>query len=183
VKAATQFAATTVSEAKTNEKKPMQKIKPLAISAVLVFTGCASFQDQTSSAEPHGIVVVADQSDVPGDVGRVKKLDGLPVSAGRAYRVRPGRHEVTVQFVLTGVEASRPLAVGGGDMPQPPVVVDVSQSGKMSVSESQPFGGIQPVILNAETRSIVSVTNAITVEAGWRYELDGEHVTSSRANE
>ncbi len=159
----------------------MQTRRMLGAGVALMFAGCAQFQNQTAVSEPHGVVVVADQTDLPGETGRVKKLDGLPVKSGQNYRVRPGQHEVTIQFVLTGVETSRPFVVGA-ELSQP-AVVDVSQSGQMSVSGQNPLGGMQPVILNAETRNRFSVTNLITVEAGWLYELDGDHVTRRRVSE
>lgn len=168
---------------KTNERKPMNSFKLLSAGAMVALVGCAGFKDQTNLAEPHAIVLVTDQSDVPSETGRVKKFDGLPVNAGREYRVRPGRHEVTLQFVETGLVTSSPFVVGAAIIPTPPATLDVSQSGQMSVSGQNPLGGMQPVVLNAESRRISYVTNTITVEAGWRYELDGEHVTKRRVSE
>lgn len=153
----------------------------------MMLAGCAQFQHQTSEAEPHGLVKIAPSGNAASPFGLVKKLDGLPVSAGRSYRVKPGFHDVSVETVETVVESSTRASVtlfhaGSDNMPpmsEPPVNVNLSQSGGMTVTGQQPFAGMQPANLNVENRRATTTTHAISFKAGWYYELDGNRVTAT----
>ena len=144
----------------------------------VLLAGCAHLQHQTSESEPHGLVTVVKTLDSPDELGVVQSLDGLPVSAGRGYRVRPGVHTVIVRFVETVIETSKPLSYGIGTPTEKPATVHVSEAGRTSVTGQQPFSGMQPVNLSVESRHIRYITNSISVQAGGRYELEGERMTS-----
>ena len=145
-----------------------------------LLAGCAHFEQQTSELEPHGLVTIVKPLDFSGEAGVVKKLDGLAVRAGQTYRVKPGEHTVIVQFVETGIETSKPVTLlGVGNPPAEPTTdVHLSPSGQATVTGAQPFSGMQMANLTVETHRIRHVTNSISVQAGWRYELDGDRVTS-----
>ena len=148
----------------------------------MLLAGCAHFEPQTSELEPHGVVAVVKPLDFAGEAGVVKKLDGLAVRAGRTYRVKPGEHTVVVRFVETVIETSKPVTLFGIGTPSTEQAADVhvSESGKTTVTGERPFSGMQPVNLSVETRRIRYTTNSISVQAGWRYELDGDRVTTTK---
>lgn len=154
----------------------------ISAGMALLLAGCAHFEPQTSELEPHGLVTVVKPLEYAGEAGVVKKLDGLAVRTGQTYRVRPGMHTVVVQFVDTGVETSKPVTLFGvGTAPKERAAdMHVSESGKMTVTGQQPFSGMQPATLSVETRRTRFITNSLSVQAGWRYELDGDRVTTAR---
>ena len=149
----------------------------------LLLAGCAQFQHQTGEAEPHALVTIVKPGNSPGHQGMVKKLDGLPVSAGQSYRVKPGTHAVLVEFVesvVESAESARMTLFSAGNMPpelEQPANVHLSQSGGMSVTGQQPFAVMQPVNLSVENRRTRTTTQSISVKAGWHYELNGKLVT------
>ncbi|HEY6168291.1 MAG TPA: hypothetical protein VI454_09650 [Verrucomicrobiae bacterium] len=157
----------------------------LAIGLLLLAVGCTRLQHQTGELEPHALLLVVDTSRNGEDLGVVKKLDGLPVSAGGEYRLRPGVHVAVVQYVDRFATSYKPEGISIGNAAAggstPPVAVDVSETGKASVS-GQPFvgGGPQAVNVSVADRRIRYVTNSFTVEAGSRYEMDGDRVTAMR---
>ncbi|MBI3881670.1 MAG: hypothetical protein HY301_16600 [Verrucomicrobia bacterium] len=166
--------------------RPLKNRLVPVISLLLLAGGCARFEHQTGELEPHAMLLVVDTSDFGGDLGVVKKLDGLPVSAGGEYRLRPGAHVAIIQFVDRFAESYKPASVTIGSKPDaatstPPVNLDVSETGKASVSGQSPVGGgMQMVNVNVANRRIRYLTNSITVEAGWRYELDGDKLRGVR---
>jgi len=149
---------------------------PLVVGLALLLAGCARFEHQTSQSEPHGLVmIVVDSGDM--DIPVVTKLDDLPVSDGRVYRVKPGEHEVTIRFVQRGYETYQPMMIGLGDAKVEPATVTVPESGRPEAEGVKPFTTMQPVNLNIEDRRITYVTQTIKVEAGWRYELNGRDIS------
>ena len=152
----------------------------IVIGLALLLAGCARFEHQTNESEPHGVVVViAAPSDFP-DSPVVKKLDGLAVRAGRTYRVKPGEHEVTIRMVERGVTTYKPMSVGAGHGGEQPATLNMSQSGRSEVTGMQPNSGPQPVNINMEDRSVNYLKTSFSVEAGWRYELDGGNINKAR---
>ena len=149
----------------------------------VLLAGCAQFQHQTAESEPHALVTIAPPANSPVPHGEVKSIDGLPVSAGQSYRVKPGSHAVAVQHVETVVESGSPVSTtlfSVGNMPPPaeqPANIQLSQSGGMSVTGQQPFAVMQPANLSVEDRRTRNTTKTITVRAGCRYELNGDLVT------
>jgi hypothetical protein len=149
----------------------------------LLLAGCAQFQHQTGESEPHALVTVVKPGNSPGPFGEVKSLDGLPVSAGQAYRVKPGTHTVVVQFVETVTETSQRYTATlfhAGNAPpleEQPANVHLSQTGGVSVTGQQPFATMQPANLSVEDRRTRTTTQSISVKAGWHYELKGNLVT------
>ena len=146
----------------------------------MLLAGCAHFEQQTGELEPHGLVVVVKPADFVGEVGLVKRLDGLAVNAGQTYRVKPGEHTVVVQFTEAVTETSKPVSLLHIGTPQPDQVADVhvSESGKATVTGQQPLSGMQMANLSIERRRVRYATNAISIQAGWRYELEGASVTA-----
>ena len=152
----------------------------LSLMAILLLAGCATFEHQTTEAEPHGTVVIKRGPDLP-DQPVVERLDGLPVVIGREYRVKPGEHQVIIRMVERGVAVYKGASVGVGQPSIPsPAIVTISESSKPALSGDQLFGGTQPVQFNIEERRFTYVTNSLTVQVGWRYELDGESVAKTR---
>lgn len=152
---------------------------PLILGCSLLLASCASFQDQTGELEPHGLVTVTHREDYRNERGRVKSLDGLPVRPGQSYRVKPGSHQVTLEFTETVVETADPVSytLFGSPSAEGPTDVMLSQSGGMSVTGQQPFTtGTQPVRLSVENRRTRTRTIPLTVKAGRHYELDGSTV-------
>ena len=148
----------------------------------LLLAGCAQFQHQTAESEPHALVTIAQPENYPGPHGAVQSFDGLPVSAGKTYRVKPGTHAVVVQHVETVVQSGSPVKttlfqVGNAPMPpDQPATVYLSQSGGMSVTGQQPFAVMQSANLSVEDHRTRTTTRSITVKAGWQYELTGNFV-------
>lgn len=152
---------------------------PSILGCSLSLASCASFQNQTGELEPHGRVTIVKRDDFRNERGRVKSLDGLPVTPGRTYRVRPGTHEVTVEFTETVTETADPMSytLFGSPSTDEPADVHLSPSGGMSVTGQQPYStGTQPVRLSVENRRTRSRTIPLTVKAGRHYELDGSTV-------
>jgi hypothetical protein len=147
----------------------------------LLVAGCAEFQHQTGLSEPHGVVRIVMPAD-PHTNFRVVKLDGLPVSVGREYRVRAGEHLVTVRVVESSVLHYEPVTVGAGDVVDQRGTLNIPASGASSVTGEHPFSGMQMLNVDVEDRRISYVTNSITVEAGWRYDLEGDTVSKAQIN-
>ena len=152
---------------------------PSILGGTLLLASCASFQNQTGEHEPHGRVTIVKRDDFRNERGRVKSLDGLPATPGQTYRVRPGGHEVTVEFTETVIETADPVnyTLFGSPSTDEPADVRLSQSGGMSVTGQQPFTpGAQPVRLSVENRRTRTRAVPFTVKAGRHYELDGSAV-------
>lgn len=152
---------------------------PSILGCSLLLASCASFQNQTGEHEPHGRVTVVKREDFRNERGRVKSLDGLAVTPGQSYRVKPGTHQVTVEFTETVIETADPVSytLFGSPSTEEPADVMLSQSGGMSVTGQQPFtAGTQPVRLSVENRRTRTRTIPLTVKAGRHYELDGSTV-------
>lgn len=155
----------------------------LLLSGVLL--GCASFQHQTADTEPHALITVVKPWE--NQPGVLKSLDGLPVSAGRTYRVRPGQHTVVMGFTELVTETAKPktlFSVGnlGGAADDPPANARISEGRQVTVQDRQPFNALpgsamQPVNLTYEFRRVRLATNTITVQAGGHYELVGDRLT------
>jgi hypothetical protein len=168
------------------QRCPLQFPRHVIAGIAVLLAGCAHFEQQTGELEPHGLVVVVKPTDFVGEVGLVKRFDGLAVSAGKTYRVRPGEHTVVVQFVETMIETSQPATATlfsvGTPLPEQPANVHVSESGEATVTGQQPFPGMQMANLSIERRRVRYATNAISVQAGWRYELEGDRVTAKQSS-
>lgn len=159
------------------------KLYPLtAILLCALVTGCASFEHQTTELEPHALITVVRPWDSSTQPGVLKSLDGLPVSAGKTYRVRPGPHAVVVEFTELVVETAKPatFTLFGNATPETPANVRISETGRASVSGQQSGAGMQSVNLSMEVRRIRAVTNSISVQAGGRYELVGDRLTTKQ---
>lgn len=158
----------------------MNKLSLLVVaSAGGLLLGCAQFEHQTAQSEPHCLVRIANASDSGGAHGAVNKFDGRSVREGKEYRVTPGRHLVIIQYAETVLANYKPLSIGMRSSEA--VDVRVPTSGRASVSGVNPNSGMQPVNLSFEDRRLRYATNSITLEAGWRYELDGDNVTRTRS--
>lgn len=156
------------------------KIHP-RLSALVLFTtlaGCATFDHQTTEAEPHALVTVVKPRDSSLQPGMLRSLDGQRVSPGKTYRLRPGGHAVVVEFTETVTETARPKTLFSlGNAPaEKPANLRIDETGRASVSGAQPFQGMQPASLTMEVRRVRAVTNSITVQAGGHYELVGDRL-------
>jgi antitoxin component YwqK of YwqJK toxin-antitoxin module len=147
-------------------------------ATLLLFTGCASFQHQTSETEPHALVIVTQERDVP-EQPTVIQIDGLPVRPYREYRVTPGEPEVIISEMVRfdKTYAQEPMISGQSN---PTLTLSHSEepdlndtSSVMNPSFNQP--------LNIRLKSWVAyyTTNSIMVESGWRYVLDGMQVSKT----
>lgn len=140
---------------------------PLA-GIVLFLTGCAHLEHQTTKSEPHALLTVTKRVDLQIPGGKLKTLDGLPVSAGRTYRLRPGNHAVVTDIIATVVDTATPWSrttVGFWQLEpaangRPPELTEHNRSGSQLSDR-----------MVMETRRVRSVTNSISVKAGGRYEL------------
>lgn len=157
------------------------KTKRLYTSLLLsgVLLGCASFEHQTGDHEPHALITVVRPAD--NQPGVLQSLDGLPVSAGKTYRVRPGSHAVVVGFIELVTETAKPrtlFSIGnsGGVAEDPPANVRFSEGNRVSVQGQQPFQAMQPVNLAYEYRRVRLTTNSITVQTGGHYQLIGDRL-------
>jgi hypothetical protein len=112
----------------------MQMRLTVVFGIALALVGCARLDHQTGALEPHGLVRFETTSDPFPDQPVVKTLDGLPVSAGRDYRVKPGKHELVCRVVE----------------------------------------------IVGPSRRIRHVTNSISIEEGWLYDVTGENVGRTR---
>ncbi len=156
------------------------KLHYLGASLGVALLGCATFNHQTTELEPHALITVVRPAE--NQPGVLKSLDGLPVSAGRTYRVRPGSHAVVVGFTELVTETAKPrtlFSVGnlGGPTEDPPANVRFSEGNRVSVQGQQPFQAMQPVNLAYEYRRVRLATNTSTVQAGGHYELTGDRLT------
>jgi hypothetical protein len=153
--------------------KALNRLLP-GLLAGFSLAGCTTYESTVSAAEPHGVVRFVRAAESSFDSRAVEKLDGLPVRRNREYRVAPGRHEMVVRVTETRVESYQPVTVfGSGAAAGNPVPVNMSPSGQMAVTGTQPFGAQQSVNFNVAARESSAVTNVLTVEAGWLYEFDG----------
>lgn len=113
-------------------------------------------------------------------------MDGLPVRSGREYRLSPGQHELVVQVVEKTSETFRPYhaGVGSGGVHSGPVDgsanINVSETGQLTATGGNPFGGAQMANLTVAGRRISYFTNTLSVETGWRYDFDGYEVKKIR---
>lgn len=82
-----------------------------AIGLSMLLAGCATFEHQTTEMEPHAVITVVKPWEVAVGERVVKSLDGLPVSGGKSYRVRPGGHAVVVEFTELISETAKPKTV------------------------------------------------------------------------
>jgi hypothetical protein len=132
----------------------------IVVGTVLVLAGCAHFGHQTSLSEAHAVLRFGADKDAPLDQPKVKRLDGLPVSAGRSYRVKPGKHELVCLL-------DRVLIVGG------PTDIDILKT----------TGTIRAGLHMPGDRSSIHqheyITNLFTVEAGCIYSVEGESVSKA----
>ena len=130
------------------------------VGLALLAAGCVRFGHQTSQAEPHGIVQFVSPPDRYAEQPFVKTFDGLPVSAGPEYRVRPGPHELVFQQVDTTVEIHEGTTVDLGAAAQIPI------PGTREVRRRTKY-----------------VTNLLSIEASWFYVVDGENIRKTRVQE
>lgn len=147
--------------------------------------GCATFEHQTAETEPHALITVVKPWE--NQPGVLKSLDGLPVSAGKTYRVRPGQHTVVMGFTELVTETAKPktlFSVGnlGGAADDPPTNMRITEGRQGTVQDRQPFNALpgpamQPVNLTYEFRRVRLATNSITVQADGHYELIGDRLT------
>jgi hypothetical protein len=123
----------------------MQTRLKIVAATALVLSGCARFEHQTSLSEPHGVLrfgVVSEPS------ASVKSFDGLSLSAGREYRVKPGKHELVYQISESSVKIEKPVDLGIATLPP-----------------------------TAEVRFRSRyVTNVVLIEADWLYDVEGVEV-------
>lgn len=161
-------------------KTKLQTLTALLLCAFVA--GCATFNHQTTELEPHALITVLKPWDSSLHPGVLKSLDGLPVSTGKTYRVRPGSHALVIEFTELVVETAKPatFTLFGNATPEPPANVRISETGRASVSGQQPWQAMQPVNLSMEVRRIRAVTTSITVQAGGRYELVGDRLTTKQ---
>lgn len=155
--------------------------KSVAIVCLLCvcIIGCATFDHQTTEVEPHALITVVKPWE--NQAGTLKSLDGVRVNAGKTYRVRPGKHTVVLAIKEMVVETSRPMnfkLFGSGVGPDKPANVHISERGQATVSGVDPSQHMQFVNLSYERQQIRLVTNSITVQAGGRYQLQGDQLTS-----
>lgn len=108
----------------------MQMRLSAVFGLALALAGCAQLRHQTTALEPHGVVRFEITSDPYPDQPVVKTFDGLPVSPGREYRVKPGPHELVCRAVEIVGPHRRPRCL----------------------------------------------TNSLTIDAGWLYDVTGENV-------
>lgn len=143
------------------------KTRPLHPSLALLATlvGCATFEHQTTETEPHALISVFKPRDATLLAGVLKSLDGKPVRAGQTYRLRPGQHEVVVEY-------KEPLSDE-----------QLSEKGKLQPNEqpawARPQSTVVPIAVvgfEVHSRRGLLVTNSISVEAGGRYELFGDRI-------
>jgi hypothetical protein len=144
--------------------------------------GCATLDHQTTELEPHALITVVRPAE--NQPGVLKSLDGLPVSAGKTYRFRPGSHAVVVGFTELVTETAKPrtlFSIGNlsGPTEDPAANVRFSEGNRVSIQGQQPFQSMQPVNLTYEYRRVRLTTNSITVQAGGRYQLIGDHLIST----
>lgn len=151
----------------------------MLLATTLLFTGCVHFHHQTSEDEPHALVVIAQDSG-EREQPVVKKIDGLPVRPGGEYRVVSGEHQIIILIMERFDETYGPW-VGSADPSSPTLNISQSDETELSGGRPYPFSPAQQS-LNIRADGWVSryVTNSITVEAGWRYVLDGERVSKTR---
>ena len=154
-----------------------QLLPSLLLSGALL--GCATFDHQTTEAEPHALITVLRPPE--NHPGVLKSLDGLPVAAGKTYRVRPGQHAIVMGFTELVTETAKPktlFSIGnqGGVTDDPPTNVRFTEGGKVTIHDQSPVPTMQPVNLSYEYRRVRLTTNSITVQAGGRYELVGDRL-------
>jgi hypothetical protein len=144
----------------------------------VLFTGCATFDHQTAETEPHALITIVQPWE--NQAGTLKKFDGMSVSAGKTYRVRPGKHTVVMAFKERSFETYKPTSyhlIGSGIGSERPANLHISESGQATVSGLDPSQSMQSVNLSYERTQIRLATNSITVEAGVRYQLQGDKLT------
>lgn len=157
-----------------------RQVSILFVLGPALLVACARLQHQTGELEPHALVCLTGHPDPTGENGVVNKIDGLRVRAGREYRVTPGPHTITVLFVDAVVDVYGPAEIRvdiiGRTPPVSPVNMHTSQDGKVTTSGTGgPFTGPQPVSLSRENRRVRYVDHTLSVQPGWRYELDGDN--------
>jgi hypothetical protein len=149
----------------------------IVLGLTLVVAGCARFGHQTSESEPHGVLRFASSSDRYEEQVAVKTFDGLPVSAERDYRVRPGRHELVYRVVERAVETYDPNFLGAGKTPDKPADPAAAPAGSTNVTAAAGRRAAGASVVRRRTRYL---TNSISIDAGWLYEVDGENVSKTR---
>lgn len=146
----------------------------IVFGMTLLGAGCAGVQHQTGESEPYGLVRIVKPTDYAVHL-RSARLDGSRVSVGRDYRVKPGEHLVTIKVVegATSVDnAFRDPPAVGGAFREPATFNDA-----FTEFERQQR---QRSSVNVDERHGTYTTNSFSVEAGWRYELDGYSVKKTR---
>lgn len=162
--------------------KPRNRLLPAAVMALLA--GCATFTHQTGEAEPHAVLRFTELREFPDDFRVIQAVDGLPVSTflRNEYRVRPGVHELVYRDYETVTESTGPMQAGlhfgsGPRAAVSPVTVGHSEiTGRTTVDHPvDPFAqqALKPVSFSHEGRRSTTITNSLTLEAGWLYETDG----------
>jgi hypothetical protein len=130
------------------------------LGAAVILAGCAPFDHQPSTQEPHAVVSFAGVSDPFPDQPIVKSFDGHSVKVGREYRVQPGKHEWVCRVVDVSIEAADSA-----------IVLSTKKTEKSTTTVF-----VSGVATYSDVRQARYVTNTLTVEAGWRYEVDGNGV-------
>jgi hypothetical protein len=139
----------------------------LIVGAVLVLAGCARFGPQPSPSEAHAVLRFGADKDAAPDQPRVKTLDGLPVSPGRSYRVKPGQHELVCQVK----EEIAVETYGAQEAGRPPIPGLQGSTSVYLVSGGKPVEG------GGAAWRMKYITNVFTVEAGCIYSVEGESVS------
>jgi hypothetical protein len=122
---------------------PHHLLTSLLLSGSLL--GCTSFQHQTTELEPHALITVIKPWE--NQPGVLKSLDGLPVSAGKTYRVRPGQHTVVMGFTELVTETAKPktlFSVGNlaGAADDPPANARITEGRQVTVQDRQSFNAL-----------------------------------------
>ena len=153
-----------------------------AIGLSMLLAGCATFEHQTTEMEPHAVITVVKPWEVAVGERVVKSLDGLPVSGGKSYRVRPGGHAVVVEFteLISATAKPKTVVLLGKAVSEPTADVRMSDGAPTSVTGQLPFQSMQMANVTREARRLRSLTNSITVQAGGSYRLSGDEFTSQR---
>jgi hypothetical protein len=154
---------------------------PAFICTGLILSGCAQFQHQTREDEPHGVVFIGSSPTSSPVSGMVRSLDGQPVREGSSYRVRPGNHEIVVEFVERTIESANPVYIGS-----PPTEMDqpgnlhISESGGISTTGVSPYQGMQPLSMSVENRTRRQQIRNFPVAAGRKYVISGTMISEER---
>jgi len=146
----------------------------------MLLTGCAHFEHQTNAFEPHGLVEIVKSFpsfNYAGEVGVVKTLDGLAVSTGHTYRVKPGEHAVVIKSVETVSETF--------DRDTMELVRVDSSSGAVLATEFRSFSDQGCMsknrhLITVNHHYITYTRNSLSVQVGWRYALDGDRVVKTQ---